>query len=59
MNARPVIIVLCRASFCTFLETAVRPQPFQATALWRRVQALDLTTPDEAKRFIREDRDAG
>lgn len=41
------------------LETAVRPQPFQATALWRRVQALDLTTPDEAKRFIREDRDAG
>jgi antitoxin FitA len=39
------------------LETAVRPQPFQATALWRRLRALDLTTADEAARFVREDRD--
>jgi len=40
------------------LETAVRPQPFQASALWRRIQALDLTTPAEAARFVREDRDS-
>lgn len=40
------------------LETAVRPQPFQATALWRRIQALDLTTPAEATRLVREDRDS-
>jgi plasmid stability protein len=39
------------------LETAVRPRPFQATALWRRVQALDLTTTNDATRFVREDRD--
>jgi antitoxin FitA len=39
------------------LETAVRPQPFQASALWRQIQALGLTTPDEATRFVREDRD--
>jgi antitoxin FitA len=39
------------------LETAVRPQPFQASALWRQIQALGLTTPDEATQFVREDRD--
>jgi antitoxin FitA len=39
------------------LETAVRPQPFQASALWRQIQDLGLTTPDEATRFVREDRD--
>jgi plasmid stability protein len=39
------------------LETAVRPQPFQANALWRQIQALGLTTPDDATRFVREDRD--
>jgi len=39
------------------LETAVRPQPFQASALWRQIQALGLTTPDDATRFVREDRD--
>jgi len=39
------------------LETAVRPQPFQASALFRQIQALGLTTPDEATRFVREDRD--
>jgi plasmid stability protein len=39
------------------LETAVRPRPFQASALWRQIQALELTTPDDARRFIREDRD--
>ena len=39
------------------LETALRPQPFEANALWRQIQALGLTTPDEATRFVREDRD--
>lgn len=39
------------------LETAVRPQRFQANELWRRIRALDVTTPDQATRFIREDRD--
>ena len=39
------------------LETAVRPQPFQASALWRQIQTLGLTTPDEATRFVRKDRD--
>lgn len=39
------------------LETAVRPQPFQASALWRQIQALGLTTPEESTRFVREDRD--
>jgi plasmid stability protein len=40
------------------LETAVRPQPFQASTLWRQIQGLELTTPDEATRLVREDRDA-
>jgi plasmid stability protein len=39
------------------LETAVRPQPFHANALWRQIQALGLTTPDDATRIVREDRD--
>jgi plasmid stability protein len=40
------------------LETAVRPQPFQATALWRRIEALELRTRADATRFVREDRDS-
>jgi plasmid stability protein len=40
------------------LETTVRAHPFQATALWRRIQALELTTAGESTRFIREDRDS-
>jgi antitoxin FitA len=39
------------------LETAVRPQPFQANALWRQIQALKLTTPADAARSVRKDRD--
>jgi plasmid stability protein len=39
------------------LETAVRPHPFDATAMWRRIQSLELSTGAEATRFIREDRD--
>jgi antitoxin FitA len=39
------------------LETAVRPQPFQASALWRQIQGTGLTTPAEATRFVRKDRD--
>jgi plasmid stability protein len=40
------------------LETAVRPRlPFQASALWREIQSTGLTTPDEATRFVRKDRD--
>jgi antitoxin FitA len=39
------------------LETAVRPKPFQASALWRQIQALGLTTSDDATQFVREDRD--
>jgi plasmid stability protein len=38
------------------LEAAVRPQPFRATALWERLQALGFTTADEATAFIRQDR---
>ena len=40
------------------LETVVRPEPFQATALWRRIQALELKTAADAARLIREDRDS-
>jgi antitoxin FitA len=40
------------------LETAVRPQAFQATALWRRIEALELRTRADATRFVREDRDS-
>jgi antitoxin FitA len=39
------------------LETAVRPQPFRAGALWRQVQALGFTTPASSSRSIRKDRD--
>jgi len=39
------------------LETAVCPQPFQSGALWRQIQALGLTTSDDATRFVRKDRD--
>ena len=39
------------------LETAVRPRPFQAGALWRQLQALGLSTPDESAALVRESRD--
>jgi plasmid stability protein len=39
------------------LETAVRPTPFQAGALWREIQALGFTTPGNASRIIRKERD--
>jgi plasmid stability protein len=40
------------------IETAVRPRPFQALALWKRAQALGLKTPSgESVRMIRRDRD--
>jgi hypothetical protein len=40
----------------SILETAVRPRPFDATGLLRRIQALKLRTPVEATRMIRRDR---
>jgi plasmid stability protein len=39
------------------LESAVRPQPFQAGVLWRQLQALQFSTPGEATQMVREDRD--
>ena len=39
------------------LETAVHPQPFQANALWRQIQAIKLTTPGDGTRSVRKDRD--
>jgi len=39
------------------LETAVRPQPFDAASLWRRIRSLELSTGPDATRLIREDRD--
>ena len=38
------------------LENAVRPRTFQASALWQRVQALQLRTPAESVRVLRKDR---
>ena len=38
------------------LESAVRPTPFQATVLWKRIQTLGLATPAESARMIRRDR---
>ena len=38
------------------LESAVKPQPFRGAALWKRVQALGFSTPDESARMIRRDR---
>lgn len=38
------------------LETALRPKPFQARALWQHAQALKLSTPAESVRMIRRER---
>jgi antitoxin FitA len=38
------------------LESAVRPRPFRADALVKRIQGLGLSTPAEATRMIRADR---
>lgn len=40
------------------LEAAVRPKPFQASALRQRIRELGFTSPDESTAMIREDRDA-
>jgi hypothetical protein len=40
------------------LESAVRPKPFRAEALWQDVQALAFTTPADSAALIREARDA-
>lgn len=39
------------------LETAVRPRPYQAGALWQQIQALGLSTAGEAAAMVRESRD--
>ncbi len=40
------------------LETAVRrPRPFDAKGLLREIEALGLSTPPDAARMVREDRD--
>jgi plasmid stability protein len=39
------------------LESAVRPRPFRAAALWREVQALGFNTPADAAEMVRESRD--
>jgi plasmid stability protein len=39
------------------LESAIRPKPFQATALRQRIRELGFATPDESTAMIREDRD--
>jgi len=39
------------------LETSLRPRPFRAEELLRRVEALGLRTPSESAVMIREDRD--
>jgi plasmid stability protein len=39
------------------LETAVRPRPFHAQTLVKRIQALGLSTPAEATSMVRRDRD--
>ena len=39
------------------LETTVRVRPFEGQALWRRLQALDFSTPAESAALIRKDRD--
>ncbi len=38
------------------LESAVKPRAFRADALWRRIEALGLSTPNESVRLIRKDR---
>jgi len=40
------------------IETAVRPRPFRALAMWKQAQALGLKAPSgESARMIRRDRD--
>ena len=39
------------------LESAVRPRPFRAAALWREVQALGFSTAADAPAMVRETRD--
>jgi plasmid stability protein len=39
------------------LEAAVRPRPFRAGSLWTELEALGLSTPDEAVAMVRETRD--
>ena len=39
------------------LESAVRPRPFRAEALVRQIRALGFSTPADATKFIRQDRD--
>ena len=38
------------------LETTVRPKPFRAQTLVKRIQALGLKTPADAAAMIRRDR---
>jgi plasmid stability protein len=40
------------------LETAVRPKPFRADLLVKRIQALGFSTPREATAMIRRDRES-
>ena len=39
------------------LEAAVRPKPFRAGSLWTELEALGLSTPDDAVAMVRETRD--
>jgi plasmid stability protein len=39
------------------LESAVRPRPFRAAALWRQVQTLGFSTAADAAAIVREARD--
>jgi hypothetical protein len=39
------------------LESAVRPRPFRAAALWREVQTLGFSTAADAAAIVREARD--
>jgi antitoxin FitA len=40
------------------LESAVRPRPFRALALWQELQALGFSTPADSAEIIRKTRDA-
>ena len=40
------------------LETAVRPRPFRAQELAKRIKALNFTTPADGTAIIRRDRDS-
>jgi len=39
------------------IEAHVGARPFQARALWSRVRKLEISSPDESVRMVREDRD--